>query len=77
MGDRYKHGFSYGSRHYLDKRDLAGYGFADGERFAFLETENGLIFSKEAYSSIANATTLAEIEDYIETMLESPDREEA
>ena len=61
----------------LDKRDLAGYGFADGERFAFLETENGLIFSKEAYSSIANATTLAEIEDYIETMLESPDREEA
>ena len=61
----------------LDKRDLAGYGLADGERFAFLETENGLIFSKEAYSSIANATTLAEIEDYIKTMLESPDREEA
>ena len=53
----------------IDKRDIADYGFADGERFAFLETENGLIFASDAYNSIADATTLDEIEDYIESML--------
>ena len=57
----------------LDIRDIADYGFADGERFAFLETEDGLVFSRDAYSSIANATTLDEVEDYIETMLENLD----
>ena len=55
----------------IDKRELADYGFADGERYAFLQTENGLVFSREAYSSIANATTLDEIEEYIEAMLEN------
>lgn len=54
----------------IDKRELADYGFADGERYAFLQTEDGLVFSREAYSSIANATTLDEIEEYIEAMLE-------
>ena len=54
----------------LNLQDLADYGFADGERYAFLETENGLIFSKDAYESIAYATTLDEVADYIETMLE-------
>ena len=57
----------------LDIRDISDYGFADGERFAFLETEDGLVFSRDAYSSIANATTLDEVEDYIETMLENLD----
>ena len=55
----------------IDKRELADYGFADGERYAFLQTEDGLVFSREAYSSIANATTLDEIEEYIEAMLEN------
>lgn len=54
----------------IDKRELADYGFADGERYAFLQTDDGLVFSREAYSSIANATTLDEIEEYIEAMLE-------
>lgn len=54
----------------LDKRDLADYGFADGERYAFLETDNGLVFDKDAYGSIAEAASLDEVEDYIETMLE-------
>ena len=55
----------------LDKRDIADYGFADGERYAFLETEDGLIFARDAYVSIANVNTLDEIEDYIKTMLEN------
>ena len=54
----------------IDKRELADYGFADGERYAFLQTDDGLVFSREAYSSIAKATTLDEIEEYIEAMLE-------
>lgn len=55
----------------LDKRDIADCGFADGERYAFIENEEGLVFSRTAYSSIRNATTLDEVEDYIETMLEN------
>ncbi|MEG1846261.1 MAG: hypothetical protein RR239_05105 [Oscillospiraceae bacterium] len=46
-------------------RDLAEYGFADGERYAFLETENGLLFSSSAYKSVSSATSLDEIEKYV------------
>ena len=61
----------------LDKRDIADYGFADGERFAFLETEDGLVFFRDAYGSIDDATTLDEVEDYIKAMLESSGSQEA
>ena len=54
----------------LDKRDIADYGFADGERYAFLESDSGLVFNRGAYASIADATTLDEVEEYIEKMLE-------
>lgn len=53
----------------LDKRDLAAYGFADGERYAFLETAKGLVFDRETYGSIADAVSLDEVEKYIESML--------
>lgn len=55
----------------LDQRELAAYGFADGERYVFLETNAGLVFDRDAYKSISNATTLEEVEEYIENMLES------
>ena len=55
----------------LDKRELAGYGFADGGRYVFLETNAGLVFDRDVYKSISNATTLEEVEEYIENMLES------
>ena len=61
----------------LDKRDIADYGFADDERFAFLETEDGLVFSFFSYGSIDDATTLDEVEDYIKAMLESSGSQEA
>ncbi len=48
--------------------DIAPYGFADGSRYAFLETENGLVFARGAYESIADAQTLSEIEDYVAEM---------
>ena len=57
----------------LDKRDIADYGFADGERYAFLETKDGLVFARDAYASIANATTLDEVENYIKTMIDRLD----
>ncbi len=49
----------------LALNDIADYGFADGERYAFLETKDGLVFSRSAYESISNAATLDEIENYI------------
>ena len=57
-----------GAKIYL--MDIAGYGFLDGERFAFLNSDNGLIFNKQSYESIASATTLEEIESYIMNMIE-------
>ena len=55
----------------------ADYGFADDERFAFLETEDGLVFFRDAYGSIDDATTLDEVEDHIKAMLESSGSQEA
>ncbi len=45
-------------------------GFLDGLQYAFLETESGLVFSQETYESIADVTTLNEVEEYIQTMLQ-------
>jgi hypothetical protein len=49
--------------------DIADYGFLDGRRCAFLETDEGLVFAREAYDSIAAATTLGEVENYILDMI--------
>lgn len=49
--------------------DLADYKFLDGERYAFLETDDGLVFDRQAYKSIENAATLEDVEIYIHTML--------
>lgn len=53
----------------LALKDVADYGFADGVRYAFLETEDGLVFSRSSYESISGATTLDEIEKYILNMI--------
>ena len=53
----------------LVKKDIAEYGFLDGLQYAFLETESGLVFSQGTYESIADATTLNEVEEYIQAML--------
>lgn len=50
-------------------KDLADYGFADGERYAFLQGRSGLIFSGEAYPSLAEAQTLEDVEDFVLRML--------
>jgi len=55
---------------WFDKREIADYGILDGERYAFLETDNDIIFATFAYESIQDATTLEEIETYIKTMIE-------
>ena len=54
----------------LVKKDIAEYGFLDGVQYAFLETENGLVFSRETYESIADVTTLNKVEEYIQTMIQ-------
>ena len=50
--------------------DLAPYGFGDGIRFAFLETENGLMFDESAYVGAQGAQNLEDIEAFIYEMLE-------
>lgn len=53
----------------LALKDIAEYGFLDGRRYVFLETERGLVFAREAYASISDATTLKEVEEYILKMI--------
>ena len=55
----------------LALKDIADYGFSAGSRYAFLETDNGVVFAKSAYPSIADVTTLAEIEEYVIRMIKS------
>ena len=49
--------------------EIAEYGLSDGERWAFLETTEGLLFARWAYESIADATTMDEVRQYIITMI--------
>ncbi len=51
-------------------RDLAEYGFADGSRYAFLQLQDGLSFSRWAYPTIKDAQTLEDIAEYILYMLQ-------
>lgn len=50
-------------------QDIAEYGFLDGMRYAFLNSPNGLIFEKNAYKSIASASSLEDIEQYVLKMI--------
>ncbi|MDD4494694.1 MAG: hypothetical protein PHV32_10190, partial [Eubacteriales bacterium] len=47
--------------------DLADYGLPDGERWIFLETANGLVYSTYAYPSLTAAKTLEEAKTIILT----------
>ena len=53
----------------LFMKDLVDYGFADGQRYAFLETKHGLLYAKEAFPSMTKATTLDAVEQYIIQMI--------
>lgn len=50
--------------------DLASCGLADGVQWAFLSTEQGLVFDEEAHSGAVNAVTLDDIEKYVIENLE-------
>ncbi len=49
--------------------DIADGGLPDGERYAFLETADGLVFYRWAYPSIQDADSLEDIEAYILEMI--------
>ncbi len=55
---------------WLCLRDLAPYGLADGVRWLFLDTPEGLAFYRPAFPSASGAETLEDIEAYIGRMLE-------
>lgn len=44
-------------------------GVLDGERFMFLQTNQGLIYSKDAYKSLLGALTLEDIKKYVVQMI--------
>ncbi|WP_396128423.1 hypothetical protein [Exiguobacterium mexicanum] len=45
--------------------DVSDYGFPDGERYMFLETDKGLVFSRDAYPSLRDAETLDDVEAFM------------
>jgi hypothetical protein len=49
--------------------EIAEYGLGDGERWAFLEKPEGVVFARFAYESISEATTMEEVREYVKTML--------
>ena len=49
--------------------EIVEYGLLDGERWVFLETPEGLVFSRWAYGSIADVATMNEIRQYINEMI--------
>ncbi|MBR2679786.1 MAG: hypothetical protein IKE23_03360 [Exiguobacterium sp.] len=51
----------------LRLKDIADYGFPDGERYLFLDTPNGLLFEQDAYPSLQGVDSLDEVEDWMMT----------
>ena len=53
----------------LMTKDLAECGLADGMRWAFLSTERGIVFEKNAYPGATDAASMNDIEAYVVDML--------
>ncbi|WP_214741806.1 hypothetical protein [Exiguobacterium sp. s48] len=51
----------------LRLKDIADYGFPDGERYLFLDTPNGLLFERGAYPSLQDLDSLDEVEHWMMT----------
>lgn len=49
----------------LQMMDVSDYGFPDGERYLFLNTEQGLVFNRDAYPSLHDAKTLDDVERFM------------
>ena len=49
----------------LHVMDVTDYGFPDGERYMFLNTDEGLVFSRDAYPSLRGAETLDDVEAFM------------
>ena len=54
----------------LMTKDLAECGLADGMRWAFLSTDRGVIFAKNAYPGAFDAASMDDIEAYVVDMLQ-------
>ncbi len=51
-------------------REYAHCGLGDGERWAFLETERGIVFASHAYTGATGSKTLEDIEAYIKRRIQ-------
>ncbi len=49
----------------LKLSDIADFGLADGRRFAFLDSSDGLVFARHDYPSLAGAADLDAVEQFL------------
>lgn len=56
-----------GEKLYLS--ELAKYGFMDGMRFAFIESDNGIVYEEQTFRSLKQNPTFNDIEKYINIQL--------
>ena len=56
----------------LRLKDIANYGFPDGERYLFLNTPNGLLFERDAYPSLRGLDSLDEVGRWMMTRFSEP-----
>jgi hypothetical protein len=52
-------------------KEICDYGFNDGERYAFLNTENGLKYATWAFPTLVNPASLDDVEAYVVQMIAS------
>jgi len=50
--------------------EIVQFGIMDTQRFVFLETKNGLMFARDTFPAIESATTLQEVEAFIEKKIQ-------
>ena len=51
-------------------KDISEYGLLDGERFAFIQKEDRVVFANWAFESISKDSSLIDIERYVLDMID-------
>jgi hypothetical protein len=53
----------------LIQKDIADFGLPDGVRFAFLETDHGIVYARGEFPGLPDAQTLDEVAAYVRQMI--------
>lgn len=55
----------------LNLKDVCDYGLWDGQRYAFIQTERGLVYAEDAFPSLTNPTSLDDVKNYIQSQIDT------